>query len=55
MAVVGPLVVHIKLSCWVKPYLYACMLFAWLTGMEPDGEKIAATVARGMKVKFESH
>ncbi|WP_440466887.1 hypothetical protein ACKI1H_27050 [Pseudomonas sp. YH-1] len=47
------LTVSIKRSWWVIAYLRACMLFAWLTGMEPDGEKIASTVTRGMKIAFE--
>lgn len=32
---------------WLKPYLYACTLAAWLTGVEPDIDKIAATVIKG--------
>lgn len=48
------LTVSLKCSWWVTPYLRACMLFAWLSGMEPDGEKIAATVMRGMKCEFKS-
>lgn len=46
--------VSVKRAWWVIPYLRACMLFAWLTGMEPDGEKIAAMVMRGMKCEFKS-
>jgi hypothetical protein len=37
---------------WVKPYLNACVLFAWLTGMEPDTDKIAATVSKGAMIKL---
>lgn len=37
---------------WVKPYLNACVMFAWLTGMEPDFEKIANTVFKGIKLKI---
>lgn len=48
------LTVIVKRSWWVIPYLRACMLFAWLTGMEPDGEKIAATVMRGIKCQVQS-
>lgn len=44
--------VSVKRAWWVIPYLRACMLFAWLTGMEPDGEKIASTVSRGMKIEM---
>nr|WP_158546382.1 hypothetical protein [Pseudomonas sp. RW407] len=44
--------VSVKRSWWVIPYLRACMLFAWLTGMEPDEEKIAATVTRAMKIRM---
>ncbi len=52
---VSQLTVTVRFAWWARTYFNACMLFAWLTGMEPDSEKIAATVARGMKVKFESH
>lgn len=48
------LTVSIKRAWWVIPYLRAYMVFAWLTGMEPDSEKIAATVARGMKCELKS-
>lgn len=48
------LAISIKRSWWVIPYLRACMLFAWLTGMEPDGEKITETVMRGMKCELKS-
>lgn len=48
------LTVSIKRAWWVIPYLRACMVFAWLTGMEPDGEKIAGMVMRGMKFEFKA-
>ncbi|WP_175405543.1 MULTISPECIES: hypothetical protein [unclassified Pseudomonas] len=48
------LTVSIKRAWWVIPYVRACMVFAWLTGMEPDGEKIADTAMRGMKFEFKS-
>lgn len=37
---------------WVKPYVNACILFAWLTGMEPDCEKIVDTMLKGMKLSI---
>jgi hypothetical protein len=39
-----------KVAWWVRPYLHTVALFAWMTGMTPDFEKVAATVKRGVKV-----
>ena len=46
--------VQIKLSWWVIPYLRACALFAWLSGMEPDVDKITSNVLRGVKLRMEA-
>lgn len=54
MATVGPLILHMKFSWWVKPYLYACITFAWLTGMEPNLDKITGTVMRDVKFRLET-
>ncbi|MCY1559659.1 hypothetical protein D9M68_967160 [compost metagenome] len=43
------LTMRISYAWWVMPYLRAVATFAWLTGMEPDCGKIAATVTRGAK------
>lgn len=51
---VSQLTVTIRFAWWARTYFNACMLFAWLTGMEPDNEKIAATVSRGMKCELKS-
>lgn len=51
---VAQLTFTIRFAWWARTYFNACMLFAWLTGMEPDSEKIAATVARGMRLEFEA-
>jgi len=48
------LTVSIKRAWWAIPYVRACMMFAWLTGMEPDVEKIAAIISRGMKCEINS-
>lgn len=37
---------------WVKPYLNACILFAWLSGMEPDYDKVAAMISKGIKLNL---
>lgn len=46
-------VVTIKLSLpwWASGYAYMCSVFAALHGLEPDTEKIVATVKRHLKVE----
>lgn len=44
------LTVHV--AWWVRPYIHACAIFATLFGMTPDVDKIAATAARGVKVRL---
>lgn len=45
--------ITIKRSWWVTPYIYGVYLLSALTGMEPDYEKVAATVVRGFKPVFK--
>lgn len=40
----------IKRAWWVMPYIYGVQLFSELTCMEPDYDKVAATIARGFTV-----
>jgi len=40
----------IKRAWWVMPYIYGVQLFSELTCMEPDYDKVAATIARGLEV-----
>lgn len=42
----------VRFAWWVKPYLNACVLFAWLTGMEPDYDKVAAMISKGIKLNL---
>ena len=40
----------IKRAWWVMPYIYGVQLFSELTGLDPDYDKVAATIARGFTV-----
>ncbi|MCY1388614.1 hypothetical protein D9M71_33890 [compost metagenome] len=51
---VSDLVLRISYAWWVIPYLRACMLFARLTGMEPDCDKVSALLMRGVKFRMEA-
>lgn len=42
--------VTLKVAPWVRWYIQSVALFAQMTGMEPDVEKIVATCMRGVKV-----
>ena len=42
--------ISVKRAWWVMPYLYGVQLFVETTGMEPDMDKVGATVMRGFKV-----
>jgi len=45
--------VYVKRAWWVIPYLNAVVLFAEVMGLEPDLEKVSATITRGFKVVTE--
>lgn len=40
----------IESAWWVMPYIYGVQLFSELTGLDPDYDKVAATIARGLEV-----
>ncbi|MBK3444123.1 hypothetical protein [Pseudomonas lactis] len=40
----------IKRAWWVMPYIYGVQLFSELTCLNPDYDKVAATIARGLEV-----
>ena len=44
------LIITIKRAGWVMPYIYGVQLFSDLTGLDPDYDKVAATIARGFTV-----
>ena len=44
------LVVTIRIAWWVRWFISSVALFAMLTGLEPDMEKITAKVMKGVKV-----
>lgn len=41
---------RIKLAWWVRPYLYGVAAVAWLTGREPDADKVWSQVERGVRL-----
>lgn len=46
------LTVTIRMAWWVKPYLCGVLLTAWLTGRQPDPDRVGAWVQRGMTMKM---
>lgn len=44
--------VTIRVAWWVKPYLCGVLLTAWLTGRQPDPDRVGAWVQRGMTMKM---
>jgi hypothetical protein len=43
------LTLRIHVAWWVRPYLRSIAFFAVLFGMEPDCEKVARTVLKGIR------
>ena len=43
---------RIRIAWWVRPYLYGTALFARITGLEPDIDKIATVVLKGTSIDF---
>lgn len=43
---------RIRLAWCVRPYLYGTALFARITGLEPDIDKIATVVLKGTTIDF---
>ena len=42
--------VTIRIAWWVRWYISGVALFAMLTGLEPDMEKITAKVMKGVRI-----
>lgn len=47
--------ITVKVSWWVAWYIRACVLFAALTGLQLNADKIAKTTMRGIKVVGSRH
>ena len=43
--------ITIRVAWWVRWYIGGVALFAFLTGMEPDMEKVKAKVMKGIRIK----
>lgn len=46
--------IQMRLAWWVRPYLGSVVLFARLTGMEPDMAKVGAMVQRGLRTRVRT-
>lgn len=46
-------VVTVRLAWWAKAYVQSVALFAQMTGMEPDTEKVTAMLIKGLRTKVE--
>lgn len=44
--------VRFYFAWWVDPYLFGCALVAWITGSQPDVDKIADTTMKGVKWEY---
>lgn len=44
--------ISLRLRWWLRYYLYGVMLTAWMTGRQPDPEKLGYWVAKGVKVRM---
>lgn len=42
--------IKLTLKWWLRYYLYGVVLMAWLTGQEPDTDKMGHWIAKGTKV-----
>lgn len=40
--------VHLRLAWWLRYYLGAVVICSWVTGLEPDREKLDAWIKRGI-------
>jgi hypothetical protein len=41
----------VRVAWWVRPYICSVALFAWLTGMNPDMDKVTRTAMRGIEAR----
>lgn len=41
----------VRVAWWVKPYLKLVGMLAWISGRQPDTDKVAASVMKGVSVK----
>ncbi|MFA7291896.1 MAG: hypothetical protein WC023_06570 [Rhodocyclaceae bacterium] len=41
----------VKVAPWVRWYISGVALFAKITGLTPDPDKVAATCMRGIRIK----
>lgn len=46
--------IQISVAWWVRAYLSSVALFAALTGMEPDMDKVGAMVQRGLRTRIRT-
>ncbi|KCB33752.1 hypothetical protein L541_4888 [Bordetella hinzii CA90 BAL1384] len=44
---------RVRFSWWVNPYLAGVRLFAIMTGREPNYQRVARVVERGIYIKAE--
>ena len=42
---------EVRLAWWVRPYLYALVLFALIHGVQVDEQKASRVIMRGLKLK----
>lgn len=51
MAKTGQLIVDVKISWWLRYYLIGVSMMCYLTGAQPDYDKIDYWISRAVKIK----
>jgi hypothetical protein len=46
--------VTVRLAWWFKPYVFCLFWTAWLSGREPDWDKMRAAVNRAYRVTYRA-
>lgn len=46
--------VRVRFAWWLWPYLRSVALFAWMTGLEPDFDKVERMIRRAMRTHIEA-
>lgn len=46
--------VRVRIAWWARAYVQSVALFALMTGMEPDHEKVAAMLMKGLRTEVKA-
>jgi len=43
--------IEVNMAWWLRPYLAAITLICWMSGMEPDLQKVGRTMRRALRTR----